>query len=69
MKSFDELRESFGLDKQDFYRYLQTRSYYYQEIKQKNDHYNMLLAAGKKGHYKKMDDSNSSDNQGMGTLL
>lgn len=37
MKSFDELRESFGLEKQDFYRYLQTKSYYNQEIKQMDD--------------------------------
>lgn len=43
MKSFDALRESFGLEKQDFYRYLQTRSYYNQEIKQNDDHYNPLI--------------------------
>ena len=43
MKSFDMLKESFGLEKQDFYRYLQIRNYYNQEIKQNNDNYSPLI--------------------------
>lgn len=38
MKSFVGLKESFGLEKLDFCRYFQIKTYYNQEMTQSNDH-------------------------------
>ena len=42
-ESFDTLQDKYHLEKEDFYRYLQTRHYYNQDIKQNNHQYNLLV--------------------------
>lgn len=41
--SFDTLQHKFNLGKEDFYRYLQIRNYYNQDIKQNVSHHNSLV--------------------------